>query len=383
MKLQEYMAKRLLRESGVPVPDGEVAETPQAVREIAERLGCPVAVKAQVLVGGRGKAGGIKVAKSPDEAEELAAQILGMDIKGLTVKIVLVEKGVDIASEYYAALTVNRATRSMALMLSSMGGVDIEEVARDHPDAITKVTIDPAYGLLPFQVTAAMYASGFEGPIRELGQIISGLAKAAQANDAMLAEINPLVVTADGHAVAADAKVDIDDSSLYRHPNLAVYKEETADDPIELFASMQGLPYVKLEGNIGIIGNGAGLVMMTLDIVRQVGGLPANFCDIGGGAQADVVKKAVEIVLMDNKVDGIVMNIFGGITRGDEVAKGLLEAASSMDLKVPIAIRLSGTRAEEGRALLEGSPFKPAPDVAAAARTVMSLIESGKGASVS
>jgi succinyl-CoA synthetase beta subunit len=382
LKLQEYMAKRVLRESGVPVPDGEVADTPQGARQIAEKLGCPVAIKAQVLVGGRGKSGGIKVAQTPAEAEDLAGQVLGMDIKGLTVKKVLVEKGIDIASEYYAALTVNRATRSMALMVSSMGGVDIEEVARDHPEAIIKETIDPAYGLLPFQVMAAMYASGFDGPIRELGQIVTGLAKAAQTNDAMLAEINPLVVTKDGRAIAADAKVDIDDSSLYRHPDLTPYKEETADDPIELHASLEGLPYVKLDGNIGIIGNGAGLVMMTLDIVRQVGGVPANFCDIGGGARAEVVKKAIEIVLMDDKVDGIVMNIFGGITRGDEVARGLLEAAASLDLKIPVAIRLSGTRAEEGRALLEGSAFAPAPDVATAARTVMSSIEGRTGASV-
>ncbi len=383
MKLQEYMAKRLLRESGVPVPEGEVADTPTLVRQIAERLGCPVAVKAQVLVGGRGKAGGIKVARTPDDAEAVASQILGMDIKGLTVKKVLVEKGIDIASEYYAAVTVNRASRSMALMLSSMGGVDIEEVARDHPAAIVKVAVDPAYGLLPFQVTAAMYAAGFEGPLRELGHIITGLGTVARVNDAMLAEVNPLVVTSDGRAVAADAKVEIDDSSLYRHPDLTPYKEETADDPIELYASLEGLPYVKLDGNIGIIGNGAGLVMMTLDIVRQVGGAPANFCDIGGGARAEVVKKAIEIVLMDDKVDGIVMNIFGGITRGDEVARGLLEAASSLDLKVPVSIRLSGTRAEEGRALLEGSPFSPAPDVATAARTVMSAISANTPASVS
>jgi succinyl-CoA synthetase beta subunit len=374
MKLQEYMAKGLLRASGAAVPEGRVADTPEEVRQIARDIGCPVGVKAQVLVGGRGKAGGIKVAATPDEAFDLAGQILGMDIKGLKVQKVLVEKGIEIDREYYAALVVDRAHGCMTLMLSSMGGIDIEEVARDHPEAILRVLIDPAYGLLPFQVSAAMYKAGFSGPIRDLGRIIAGLAKTASTNDAILAEINPLVVTRDGQALAADCKIDIDDSSLYRHPDLASFKDEAAEDPIELYASRQALPYVRLDGDIGIIGNGAGLVMMTLDIVRQVGGTPANFLDIGGGAKSEVVHKAIEVVLMDSKVRGIVMNIFGGITRGDEVAKGLLEAASTMDIKVPIAIRLAGTRAEEGRALLEGSSFTPAADVATATRAVMAAI---------
>ena len=374
MKLQEYMAKGLLRASGAAVPEGRVADTPEEVRQIARDIGCPVAIKAQVLVGGRGKAGGIKVAATPDEAFDLAGQILGMDIKGLKVQKVLVEKGIEIDREYYAALVVDRAHGCMTLMLSSMGGIDIEEVARDHPEAILRVLIDPAYGLLPFQVSAAMYKAGFSGPIRDLGRIIAGLAKTASTNDAILAEINPLVVTRDGQALAADCKIDIDDSSLYRHPDLASFKDEAAEDPIELYASRQDLPYVRLDGDIGIIGNGAGLVMMTLDIVRQVGGTPANFLDIGGGAKSEVVHKAIEVVLMDSKVRGIVMNIFGGITRGDEVAKGLLEAASTMDIKVPIAIRLAGTRAEEGRALLEGSSFTPAADVATATRAVMAAI---------
>ncbi len=376
MKLQEYTSKDLLRRSGVPVPEGRVADTPEEVRRIAEELGQPVAVKAQVLVGGRGKAGGIKVAENPSEAQTAAEEILGMDIKGLTVEKVLVEGALSIGKEYYAGITVDRSHGSMALMLSAMGGVDIEEVARDHPDAICKVQIDPAYGLLPFQTLQAMYSGGFEGPVNQLAAIVNGLARMAEANDAMLAEINPLVVTTDGKAMAADAKIDIDDSSLYRHPELAGFKEEAAEDPIELIASQRGLPYVKLDGNIGVIGNGAGLVMMTLDIVRQVGGRPANFLDIGGGARAEVVKNAIEIVLMDEKVDGIVMNIFGGITRGDEVAKGLLEAASTMNISVPIAIRLAGTRAEEGRELLIGSAFEPVADVASAARAVMERVSS-------
>jgi succinyl-CoA synthetase beta subunit len=374
MKLQEYMAKALLRAANVAVPAGQVAETPEEVRQIAREIGCPVAVKAQVLVGGRGKAGGIAVASTPDEAFQAAEKFIGMDIKGLTVQKVLVEKGIDIKSEYYAGLAIDRGRGCFTLMLSSMGGIDIEEVARDHPEAIVKMPIDPAYGLLPFQVSAAMYEAGFEGPVRDLAKIIAGLAQMASAEDAMLAEINPLAVTTDGHAVAADCKVDVDDSALYRHPDLAPFKEETAEDPIELYASRQDLPYVKLEGDIGVIGNGAGLVMMTLDIVRQVGGTPANFLDIGGGAKAEIVRKAIEIVLMDTKVKGIVMNIFGGITRGDEVAKGLLEAASTMDIRVPIAIRLAGTRAEEGRELLVGSAFTPAADVATATRSVMASI---------
>ena len=380
MKLQEYMAKGLLRAAGVAVPVGRVADAPEEVRQIAREIGCPVAVKAQVLVGGRGKAGGIAVAKTPDEAFEAAERIIGMDIKGLTVGKVLVEKGIEIESEYYAGLAIDRGRGCFVLMLSSMGGIDIEDVARDHPSAIIKVPIDPAYGLLPFQVSAAMFAADFQGPLRDLGRIITGLAAMAADNDAMLAEVNPLVVTKDGAAMAADCKVDIDDSSLYRHPNLAPFKEETAEDPLELLASRQDLPYVRLDGDIGIIGNGAGLVMMTLDIVRQVGGVPANFLDIGGGAKAEVVRKAIEIVLMDQKVKAIVMNIFGGITRGDEVAKGLLEAASTMNIQVPIAIRIAGTRAEEGRRLLEGSPFTPAADVATATRSVMSAIGQGAAA---
>jgi succinyl-CoA synthetase beta subunit len=374
MKLQEYMAKGLLREAGVPVPPGKVAETPEEVRYIADEFGYPIAVKAQVLVGGRGKAGGIKVARTPQEAYDAGAQILGMDLKGLIVKKVLVEKGLEIESEFYAGLTVDRANSRTVLILSAMGGIDIEEVARDHPDAISKVGIDPAFGLLPFQVTSALFEAGFSGPMSEIAKIVSGLARMAADNDAVLAEINPLAVTKTGEAIAADCKVELDDSAMYRHPVLNQFKEETADDPLELYASQQGLPYVRLEGDIGIIGNGAGLVMMTLDIVRQVGGTPANFLDIGGGAKAEVVKKAIEVVLMDTKVKGIVMNIFGGITRGDEVAKGLLEASSTMDVRVPIAIRLAGTRAKEGLALLEGSKFKPASDVETAARSVLTAV---------
>ncbi len=374
MKMQEYMAKDLLRAAGVPVPPGEVAESPEAAARIAERLG-PVAIKAQVLVGGRGKAGGIKLAGTPPEAEARAAEILGMDLKGLIVEKVLVESQVRIAKEYYAGITIDRAKHCFIMMLSSMGGVDIEEVAVEHPDAIVRTWIDPAFGLLDFQIRDAMFAAGFEpSAMRDLQQILRGLYTVFVEHDAMLAEVNPLAVTADGGAVAADCKVDLDDSALYRHPALAALESESINDPVERFASEQGVAYVKLDGNIGVIGNGAGLVMMTLDVIKQTGGSPANFLDIGGGAKAEVVRRAIEIVLRDPKVQGIVINIFGGITRGDEVAKGLLEAARSIDIPVPIAIRLAGTREQEGREILQGSAFTPAPDLVTAARTVMEHI---------
>lgn len=382
MKLQEYVGKDLLRRAGVPVPAGEIAETPEAAGEIARRLG-PVAVKAQVLVGGRGKAGGIKLASTPEDARTVAGEILGMDLKGLTVERVLVEEQVSIAKEYYAGITLDRSRHQFVLMLSSMGGVDIEEVAATNPEAIVKTWIDPAYGLLPFQIQTAMFKAGFElGAFKDLQRIIAGLYDVMVQTDAMLAEINPLAVTAEGRAIASDAKVDIDDSALYRHPDLAQHESESIDDPIERYAREQDVAYVKLDGNIGIIGNGAGLVMMTLDIVRQVGGRPANFLDIGGGARAEVVRRAMEIVLMDPKVQGVVINIFGGITRADEVARGLLEAARTMDIQVPVAIRLAGTREEEARQVLHGSQFTPEPDVASATRAVLSQIGQGAAAPV-
>lgn len=374
MKLQEYMAKDLLRQAGVPVPPGEVATTPEQAEEIARRLG-PVAVKAQVLVGGRGKAGGIKLANTPAEARDAAGQILGMDLKGLTVEKVLVEQQVTIAREYYAGITLDRAQHRFVLMLSSMGGVDIEDVAADHPDAIIRTCIDPAFGLRAFQVREAMFAAGFEvTAMRSLELIISGLYQVMVDADGMLAEINPLAVSEAGRAIAADCKMDLDDSALYRHPELAALESESIADAVERFASERGVAYVKLDGNIGVIGNGAGLVMMTLDVIKQVGGDPANFLDIGGGAQAEVVKQAIEIVLMDPKVEGIVINIFGGITRGDEVAKGLLEAADSMNIPVPVAIRLAGTRESEARQVLAGSAFSPAPDLVTAAGSVIAQI---------
>jgi succinyl-CoA synthetase beta subunit len=374
VKLQEYVSKGLLREAGIRVPPGEVAETPEQAEDIARRLG-PVAVKAQVLVGGRGKAGGIKLAATPEEARSVASQILGMDLKGLTVTKVLVEQQVQIAQEYYAGITLDRAQHRFILMLSSMGGVDIEEVAASNPGAIIRTWIDPAYGLIDFQAQDAMFRAGFDrGAFKDLQAILVGLYRVSRDRDASLVEVNPLAVTADGGAIAADAKVDIDDSALFRHPDLAAHRVESIDDQIELYATQEGVPYVKLDGDIGVIANGSGLAMMTLDMIKLAGGRPANFLDLSGGARAEVVRKAIEIVLMDPKVKGIVMNIFGGITRGDEVAKGLLGAAASMDIRVPIAIRLAGTREREGRELLQGSPFIPEPSLEEATRVVMERI---------
>lgn len=379
MKLQEYMGKDLLRKAGVPVPGGQVASTPEEAAEIARGLGS-VAVKAQVLVGGRGKAGGIKLADTPEEARQRAAEILGMDIKGLTVEKVLVEQQVKIAKEYYAGITLDRAKHRFILMLSSMGGVDIEDVAASNPEAIIRTWIDPAYGLTGYDVRAAMFKAGFEqSAFKDLQRILMGLYRVMVQIDAMLAEINPLAVTEDGKGIAADAKFDIDDNALFRQPELAQFSSESISDPVEKIAAEAGMPYVKLDGDIGIIGNGAGLVMMTLDVVKSVGGKPANFLDIGGGARAEVVRKAFEVVLSDPQVRGIVMNIFGGITRGDEVAKGLLEAARSMDIRVPVAIRLAGTREEEGRAILEGSAHTPAPDLVTATRSVLEQMQAGAG----
>jgi succinyl-CoA synthetase beta subunit len=374
LKLQEYMGKDLLRGAGVPVPSGAVAETPEQAEEIARGMG-PVAVKAQVLVGGRGKAGGIKLANTPEEARHAASQILGMDLKGLTVHKVLVEEQQKIVKEYYAGITLDRSQHRFILMFSAMGGVDIEEVAATHPDAIVRTWIDPAYGLQTWQINETLFKAGVEpSAMKDIRAILSGLYRVMVQTDAMLAEINPLAIVESGRAIAADAKFDLDDSAVSRHPEFAAYGSESATDPIEAYAAEKGLTYVRLDGNVGIIGNGAGLVMMTLDVVKSVGGQPANFLDIGGGARAEVIRNAIEVVLRDPHVQGIVINVFGGITRGDEVAKGLLEAAKSLDLHLPVAIRLAGTNEEEGRAILQGSAFTPAADLVSATKSVLAQI---------
>jgi len=374
MKLHEYQGKELFRRQGMPVPRGVVASTPADVAAAAREMG-RVVIKAQVHVGGRGKAGGVKVANTPDEAEEIASRILGMNIKGLTVHKVLVEPALDIAIEYYAGIVNDRSSKRFVLMLSALGGVDIEEVAATQPDKIVKVAIDPAFGVPDYLLRQAAYDAGFDPAYHKaILPVLKGLYAALVANDAMLVEVNPLVITGDGKVVVADAKVDIDDNALFRHPELMVYREESFDNEMDRQAAEQGLTYVHLGGSVGIIGNGAGLVMQTLDVVNAAGLKPANFLDIGGGAQAAQVTKAMSMVLSDPGVKAVIFNIFGGITRADEVAKGMLAATEQMDIPVPVVVRLSGTQEEAGRALLEGSRFIPAANVQEAAQKVKELL---------
>lgn len=354
MDLYEYQGKELLRGHGLKTLEGSVAETPEEARKAAEEIGGTVAVKAQVLTGGRGKAGGIKVVDSPEEAGEAAEQILGMDIKGHTVRLVYVEGGADIESEMYLSIMVDRGEKKPLILFSTEGGVDIEEVAETNPDAIVKVHVDPLVGLLPYQVRQIVFSSGLEGDVAKgVGRVIQNLYKAFEESDASLVEINPLVLTKDGEVLTLDSKVTIDNDSLFRHEDIAGGQDVGAADPQEQRAREAGLQYVKLEGDVGILGNGAGLVMSTLDVVAQAGGEPANFCDVGGGADADEISTALDIVTSNEKVNSVLFNIFGGITRGDEVTRGLLSALEHSDVSVPIVVRLDGTNAREGREILK------------------------------
>jgi succinyl-CoA synthetase beta subunit len=376
MKIHEYQAKEILAKYGVPIPKGKVANTPEEAEAIAAEFGKLVVVKAQVHIGGRGKAGGVKLAKTPAEAKAAAEAILGMDIKGFTVHQVLVEEGIDIKEEYYIGITTDRAARRNIVMVSAAGGMDIEQVAHDTPEKLAKLHLDPALGLQDFQIRQLAFDAKLPpAALKGVGPFLKALGKAYLDNDCSTAEINPLILTGDGKLIAGDAKMVIDDNALFRHKDLAVYQEAQEDDPIEAEAHRRGLTYVRLEGEIGIIGNGAGLVMTTLDVVQREGGKPANFLDIGGGAKAEVVTKAIDTVLLDKNVKGIFFNIFGGITRGDEVAKGMLEAIATMDIKVPIVVRLTGTRAEEGLALLQGSPLTPAATMQEGAQKIVALVK--------
>jgi succinyl-CoA synthetase beta subunit len=353
LDLYEYQGKELLRNYGLETLPGIVAGTPEEARRAAEQLGDTVAVKAQVLTGGRGKAGGIKVVHSPDEAAEAAEQILGMDIRGHTVRRVLIEGGADIASEMYLSVTVDRGAKKPLILFSTEGGVDIEEVAESNPDAIVRLHIDPLVGLLPYQTREVAFSTGLDRETAKgVTTVLNKLYRAFVDLDASLVEINPLVVTGDGRVLVLDAKVTVDNSSLFRHADIAELHDVEAADPEEQRAQEAGLQYVKLDGDVGILGNGAGLVMSTLDVVAQAGGEPANFCDVGGGADAEKISTALDIVASNRRVRGVFFNIFGGITRGDEVAKGLLAAIERTDLKLPIVVRLDGTNAEEGRRIL-------------------------------
>ncbi|HEY0128551.1 MAG TPA: ADP-forming succinate--CoA ligase subunit beta [Rubrobacteraceae bacterium] len=358
MDLYEYQGKELLRHYDLETLPGVVAGTPEEAGRAAETLGGTVAIKAQVLTGGRGKAGGIKVVSGPREAEEVAGKILGMDIRGHTVRRVYVEGGAEIDREFYLSITVDRSAKQPLILFSTEGGVDIEEVAETKPEAIVRLHVDPLVGLLPYQVREIVFAAGLEGDAAKgVGRTLTHLYEAFKGLDASLVEINPLVVTKDGRVLTLDAKVTVDNSSLYRHQDIAGLHDVEAADPHEQRALEVGLQYVKLDGDIGILGNGAGLVMSTLDVVAQAGGEPANFCDVGGGADAEEISIALDIVTSNEQVRSVLFNIFGGITRGDEVARGLLAAIERTGITLPIVVRLDGTNAEEGRRILsENTP---------------------------
>ena len=357
MDLFEYQGKELLRKFEVPVPEGRVAGNPEEAAEAARSLGGKVVVKAQVQVGGRGKAGGIKLAASPDEAKKMAGQILGMDIKGHTVKRVLIERAGDISSEYYFSLLVDRSARDFLGLMSAKGGVDIEEVSESDPEAIARVHIDPLLGISDFHARELVFGSKIEPKARtEALAIIPKLYKAFVGLDASLIEVNPMVLTGEGRVIALDAKVTIDDSADYRHQSFAELKSAHEIPEQERLAKEKGLNFIKLEGDVGIIGNGAGLVMSTLDVVKAAGGEPANFLDVGGGAGAELLSNALEVITSDGGVKSVLVNIFGGITRCDLVAEGIIDAFNRLDMKVPVVVRLDGTNAEKGRKLLSDAP---------------------------
>ncbi len=385
MNLQEFQAKRIFGQFGIPVPQGEVATTPAEARAIAEQIGQPVVVKSQVLVGGRGKAGGIKLAKTPAEAAEAASRILGMTIKGLQVKKVLVDPAADIKKELYLGFVLDRARRRVVLMASSEGGVDIEEVAARAPEKILTVAVDPCLGLKEYQ--ARDLGLGIGLPKEQLGafaKICQGLYDCYMGCDASLAEINPLSLLGDGTLKALDGKMVLDDSALFRHPELAAMRDEDDETPEERAARLNGLSYVKLDGQIGCMVNGAGLAMATMDIIKFYGGSPANFLDVGGGAKSDKVAAALRIILSDPNVKAVLFNIFGGITRCDEVARGILQALEEVPTTVPMVVRLVGTNYEEGRAILAEAKMATAETLAEAAqKAVAAAAERGaRGAEV-
>jgi succinyl-CoA synthetase beta subunit len=353
MDLLEYQGKQLFARHGVPVPTGRPASTVEEAVAAADDIGYPCVVKAQVQIGGRGILGGIKLAKDGREAREHAQAILGMDIRGLTVHEVWIEGASEIASEYYASVVFDRSAKAPLVMLSTKGGMDIEAVADEDPDAIARLHVDPLLGFQDFHGRRLAFEAGVDADVvRPVGAMLAKLYNTFIAEDATLVEVNPLIVTPDRDVKALDAKVTLDDNALYRHPENAALRDLSAEDPQERMAKERGLTYVKLDGNIGILGNGAGLVMSTLDVVAGAGGAPANFLDAGGGSKAEAITSAVEVILSDEKVKAVLFNIFGGITRCDEVARGLIEAFAQINPTVPFVVRLDGTNDKEGRALL-------------------------------
>ncbi len=365
MDLLEYQGKQLFARHGIPVPTGKPAATVEDAVAAAEEIGYPCVVKAQVLIGGRGKAGGIRVVKDRAEAQTAAEAILGMDIKGFTVHEVWVEGASDIASEYYASIVFDRAAKAPLVMLSTQGGMDIEEVAEKTPEALVRLHVDPLLGFQDFHGRRLAFQAGVDADVvRPVGAMLAKLYAAFVAEEAMLVEVNPLIVTGERGVTALDAKVTLDGNSLYRHPDNAGLRNPSQEDEQEQMAHERGLTYVKLDGDIGILGNGAGLVMSTLDVVAGAGGAPANFLDAGGGSKADAIVSAIEVILSDAKVRAVLINIFGGITRCDEVAKGLIEAFDVVKPQVPFVVRLDGTNDVAGRKLLAEASL---PNVATAA----------------
>ena len=375
MKIHEYQAKDILAHYGVPIQPGRVAYTPDEAEAIARELGGPVVIKAQVYVGGRGKAGGIQFGDTPEQARAAASKVLGMDIKGLIVEKVLVVSKINIQEEYYLGIILDRKSQAPIVMVSKEGGIDIEEVAAKTPEKIIKQPIDMRWGLRPFEARDILARARLPHQvIGKAGSILTALARAFIESDASLAEINPLVLTSEGQVQAADAKILIDDNGLFRQKEYASWAESEESNPLEYEARQEGLTYVKLDGNVGIIGNGAGLVMTTLDMVARVGGKPANFLDIGGGAKAEVMYKALSFVARDPQVKGILVNIFGGITRGEEVAKGVIMAQAELPEGMPIVVRLSGTGAEEGKALLKDAGLDWGKDMREAAQKIVAAV---------
>jgi succinyl-CoA synthetase beta subunit len=381
VNLHEYQSKLRFSEFGVPVPKGKVANSPQQAYEIAKELGTPVVVKAQVLIGGRGKAGGVKLAQTPEETQQRAEDILGMDIRGHKVLKVLIDPASDITSEIYLGVTNDRAARKPLIMASAEGGVEIEEVNRQTPEKIIREHIDPFLGLRDYQVRNLAY--GIELP-RELwkqfGKIARGLYECYVNSDATLAEINPLIIDGMGNLLAVDGKMSIDDNALFRHPDLAEMRDTSAEPDEETDARAAGLSYIKLDGEIGCMVNGAGLAMTTMDMTKLFGGSPANFLDIGGGAKAETVAAALRIILKDPNVKAVLFNIFGGITRGDEVAKGILAALDEVQVDLPMVVRLVGTNEEEGRRLLDEAAIPNMITAATLAEAAQKAVEAAKSA---
>ena len=354
MDLYEYQGKELFRRFGIPVSEGRLATTPEEALAAAQELGGPVVVKAQVLTGGRGKAGGVKLADDSRDAEQKARDILGLDIRGHVVHKLWIESASEIAREYYLSITFDRGEKEPLFMLTTEGGIEIEQVAEEKPEALARLHVDPLEGFQPYQARRLVYSAGIDdaGEQKQILSIVQKLYRCFVECDAMLTEINPLIVTPEGEVRALDSKFTVDESALFRHPDIAEMRDVSAADPLETFARQKGVTYVKLDGDVGILGNGAGLSMSTVDVVVVAGGRPANFCDLGGGGDAQGVVDALEVITRDDQVKSIFFNIFGGITRCDEVARGILAALEQMQIDLPIVVRLDGTNADEGRRLL-------------------------------